>query len=371
MSQATYSVYLADPFGVRLAVLDSWTSLVYSRAVNAPSLLTLEMPAAELDWRWLRRDLRLEVWRSLDGGPEYLDTETVWLLRGRRTWQTKQRTTMLQLRAKPAICLLDRRIIAAAAGSAQSQKTGAADNVLKAFVREQLGASAISVARRWDALLAVASDTGLAPTTYKAAAWRNLLKTLQEVALASTTSGTPLFFDVISPYAGALEFRTYVQTRGIDHSFSGIRPVVVSPERDNLVEPSIDEDWNDEATYIYAAGQGQDDLRLIVPASDTARIGASPFGRIERFVNASQAETSALLQQEANAALRDARPRRNFAGKLQDTEGTRYGRDWAWGDRIMAEYNGEQWTCRVDAIQVSVKDGRETISAALRAEDIG
>ncbi len=74
------------------------------------------------------------------------------------------------------------------------------------------------------------------------------------------------------------------------------------------------------------------------------------------------------LTGEANAAVRNGRPRTIFRGKLLDTQDTRYGVHWAWGDFVTAQYQGYQIDCRVDAVTVTVKpgDSYETVEALLR-----
>jgi hypothetical protein len=276
---------------------------------------------------------------------------------------------MVQLRAKSANCLLERRVVPAVKTSSQASKTAAADNLMKAIVREQLGASATDATRSLASYLTVQADLSLGPSITKTFSYRKVDKTIQELALAATTAGTPVFFDIVSPSQGALEFRTYVQQRGTDHSRTGLNPVTVSPERESLEEPMIDEDWDDEVTSIYGLGAGQEELRLVANSRDAARVGLSPFGLIEDVINASQADSTALLTAEINSALRDGRPRRTFSGRLVDTPAMQYGRDWRWGDRLTAAYGGEEYTCRVDAVQVKIAKGVETISAALRLED--
>jgi hypothetical protein len=366
---ATYSVTLTSPFGdARLAEISDFLSLTYSPIVNGIGKLTLTLDADMVPWDYLQRDMRIGVWRSLDGGPQYLDCDKLWLLRRRRRAIQADRRRIVTLEARCMNDVLRRRIVAYAAASSQAAKTATADNMMKAIMRENLGSSATDTARSLATYLAVQADQGLGPSLTKAFSRREVLKTLQEISMQATTAGTPIYFDIVAAGTGALEFQTFLNQRGTDHSTTGIRQVVVSPERDNLADATQEDDWADEATYIYAGGQGQEANRQIATASDTARIGASPWNRIERFVNATQAGTTASLQAEADQALRDGRPFSPFAGTLVDTEGTRYGRDWAFGDKIVAEFEGSSFACKVDALRVAVLDGEETITASLRAE---
>ena len=78
---ASYSIYLCDPGGTRIADAGNFISLQYSRVVNDVSTLTLELPST-FNTQLIRiPDGRIEVWRRIDGGVEYLDTGITWLIK--------------------------------------------------------------------------------------------------------------------------------------------------------------------------------------------------------------------------------------------------------------------------------------------------
>lgn len=353
-----YQLWFANPQGQRLSTLCDWSSVTYTLAVNTPTMLTLDLPASALQWSWIQRDSQLEVWRNGRLVP------TLWFVRGRRTWTDTQGRKFIRLTAQSALGLLDRRIIAYRASSSQAQKTALTDNLMKAIVRENFGNLATDTARQTS--LVVDGNTGQGTSVTKAFAWRNVLKTLQELSQASMTA-TPIFFDV-TWNGETLTFQTFKNLRGTDHSADSAYPVEVSLERGNLTEPLLDEDWSNETSVIYAGGAGQEDLRLLTTASNSVLISASPWGRSEDFVNASQCETAAALQSEATAKLRQARGKVIFTGQLQDTDQCRYGQHWDFGDQLAVSYDGASFTCRVDAVQVNVSNGKEIIKAALRGE---
>lgn len=368
----TYTVYLGTPFGVRQVVLP-FLELSYTLAVNTVGALSIVL-SQEIDPALFVRDAQIEVWRSVDGGTEYLDGGKVWLLRRveRPIGSNGQRTSTLN-----AVCcndLLRRREIAYDAGTAYTTKTGAADNLIKALARENLGALVdsnrdTSTYANISALLAIDSNVSQGATISIAATRDNLLSACQKIAQASATAGTYLAFDI--SWTGAiLNLSTYTQQRGADHrSPNGLNPVILSPDFGNLSDIVVTDDYTDEATITIAGGQGTGSSRTIATATDITRTTASPFGGVERFVQANTTEDATTLADVADAALRNGRPRRNVAGRIQETTGTRYGRDWGWGDQVTVQVDTISANARIDAVTVSVKGGVETIDAAIRIDD--
>jgi len=57
-----------------------------------------------------------------------------------------------------------------------------------------------------------------------------------------------------------------------------------------------------------------------------------------------------------------------FQGKIRETPGCLYGRDWAFGDKVTATYMGLNFDCIILAVQVTVDgSGKETLDARLEA----
>ncbi len=365
----SYSIYVDDAFGNRLADASNFTKLVYARTVNDVGSLTLTLPP-DFNTNMLRfPDGRIEVWRRIDGGREYLDTDTVWLLKQCKKTLTSDGQQNIVVTAKSPLCLLREpgRFVNYAAGSAQAQYAAApADNQIKQIARENIGSSA-TTARNLSAYVTIGPNLGLGASVAKSFAWRDCLKVMQEFANASTQAGTYVAFDITAPDPYSLSFQTYIGQRGNDHRFpGGINPVILSPDFGNLGECELTEDWTDEVTYALAGGQGEGSLRLTASAQDDARIGASPFGLREMFVDATQYTTTTGLASEAQAVVRAGRPRTIFTGRIIETADTRYGVEWGWGDYVTAIAFGQSYDCRIDAVEVTVENGKESINAWLR-----
>ena len=329
--------------------LAGFVALDSQRSVNTIGITTLTLAADTIPWSFFSRDTRLEHWRAAGTGALALETETLWLLRRRRKLRDLNGARTVELRFHDLNDLLNIRDIAYPASSAQSAKSGPADDLMKALVRENLGALAIDANRSLE-LLTVAPDLSQAPTVELRFARRRLLSVLLDLAAVSTRKGTPLFFDLV--WTGeSIEFRTYTQTRGIDRSAS----VVLSPEFDNLATVELEDDWSDEATVIYAVGRGLLDLRAVEQAQDAGRIGQSPFGWRERTIDARDLVTNTALQARAEAALHAGVPLHQFAGVVKDNGD--YGVRWRFGDIVRSEYEGEVQACRIDGRRIQIQQG--------------
>jgi hypothetical protein len=372
MADLGYYIDVATPQGVRIAQMDNFLALNYARTVNDYGVMTLDLDP-NTDRSLFRKHGRLGIWRHPSGGGLGLEFDTVWLVNDVYRVLKSNGERLLRIEAQSALWLITEpgRIVAYAAGSAQADKTATdADNMIKAFVRENMGALATDTARDWTAYVTVAADESLGTHVDKACSRRALLTVCQEIADQSQQLGYPLYFDIICPTYGTLEFRTWINQRGADRRAGSANPLILSPEMGAISEGEYHVSYKSEASFVYAGGQGEEALREIATASDTARIGSSPFGRREYFRDARQGATGDSLTAEAAAALYERRPRRLFSGSLTDTEQVKYGRDWRWGDRITAQDFGEQFDCEISAVKVSVSNGRETVQAALRAEEI-
>lgn len=358
---STVQVYLTTDLGVRIALLDQFMELEYTRVVNDIGTLRGTWSQQIFDPAWLHEDYRVEVWRAaLAGGPKRLDT--VGLL---RYWNPKTTGMVgtVEIVAPDYNEILARRIVAYADGSAQADKTDEADDFMKEIVRDNMGADCVDTARdltTWG--LSVVADEALGPSVEKKFSRRVVLDAIRELAETATTNGTPVYFELAPLTSTTCEFRTWINQPGVDRTAD----VLVGLEYGNLKDPSYEYDAMDELTYIYAGGQGEGAGRNIQAASDTARIGASAINRREGWADASVADTDAGVQTEADAALEAGKPRRFLGGTLVETPGCLYGRDWYFGDRVTAVYGGQQYACLVKAVTVRITstDG-EQITADL------
>jgi hypothetical protein len=188
-----------------------------------------------------------------------------------------------------------------------------------------------------------------------------------EITVSAALAGTYTGYE-IRTISGALTFIVYLDQRGVDRTISSGNALVFSPGNRNLVNIDLDEDWSEEATFVYAGGQGEGASRVIEDASNTTAIGESVIGRAERFRDARNSEDTTQVQDEADDALYAARSVQRFSGSAQDTVGCIYGIHYRWGDRVTAQILDQQFDCRVDPVHVTIDRSRgEALDIRLEA----
>jgi hypothetical protein len=361
---SSYEIWLLDPLGNPLDIIDEWLYLRYDRAINNIGALELGLDGSYANPDFIKEDGRVVVWRN-----GAIETETTWFIRRVIKTLETDGTLTISIAAFSANELLARRIVAYDAGTTYADKSDQADDMMKAVIRENFGSSASNANRNAAAYFSVEADVSLGPSMAKSFGWNNVMDVMQDISLTTISSGSSVYFDVVSPTYSTVEFRTYRGQRGIDHTFpNGTPPVVFSPERGNLVSVIRSFDWTNEISYVYAGGQGFSQFRYISTASSSDRIGVGPFNRREMFLNATQEGTATAVDSAALAALRENRGQRVFHGEIVSIPGaTEYGVHWNFGDLVTVEFENEMINCSIDALQIEVEAGKETIKASLRA----
>lgn len=358
---------LADNLGNHLIEIANYHSFTYvlNCSPGQVGVLELELPRS-FNTNLLMRDGRIAPMRSINGRAPYNDNGAQYTIETLR-----YRSTYTFLRAYHMTGLLDRRIIAYAAGSSYAQKAAAAaDDQLKTFWKENAGASISSADRDGvetqadiSTYVSTQANLGAGASVAKAAARRRLLAVAQELCEASTTAGTYMTFEIIAPSESTLELRTYTTQRGVDRRASSGSPVILREQAGVLENAQLEIDWHDEKTFVVAGGQGEGTDRLIATALDTTRMGVSPFGRIETFADMSNVADSASLQDEADTGLRYGRPIIAFTGDLIETPALTRGIHFDLGDMLTAEdpQTHQQHDVRLDRVSVS-SDGPSAIA---------
>ena len=285
-----YTLWVTDPVGNRLGLLSDPLSIDITRSVNNVGALSVVL-RGDYPSTYLAEDNRIEVWRSLDGRPPSLVTNTSWFLR-RFEKRTSKGQRTYTLGAVSALELTKRRIVAYNSDDTQSNKNGPADDVLKSIVRENLSYLSADSSRSWDGLLSIAGNLSQGPNTVQSISRKEVFGVLQDVSQAAAAAGTPVFFD-ITGYGTNLMFQTWVGIRGIDHTFpySNV-PVVLSPQMGNLDDCSVAHDYSDEVTAVYAAGSGTTGSRHVIGVTDPKSYDASPFNPREKFITNTQATSA-------------------------------------------------------------------------------
>lgn len=364
MTRRRHTIQLYGPFGRYLADLP-FAAVSYTLAERQVGELVLTLPPdLRAPYDLFARDSVLLVTRDAGAGPT---TSQPWLVRRRRLARGADGSISLQVRARHPNDLLRRRIVAYAAGAAEAAKSGAADDLIKAVARENL-ASPADAARAMTGFT-VAGDVGAAPSVSKAFARQNVLSVMQSLCLMSAEAGVYLGFEVQATAVGGYLLATYTGQRGTDRRLSSGRYLPIGPDA-GIGAYSVEDDWAEEATVVYAGGRGVEELREVASVEDAAAAAASPVGRAERWREATMVALgdAAGLQDEAEAALYAAQARVRFEGQAQDAPGAIYGRDYGWGDLLTVTAEGRTFDCRVDPVRISEDDRGESRDIRLTSE---
>jgi hypothetical protein len=356
-----YEIVLSLITGERLATVDNFVSLNYSKVANDLGSFSVALPS-NFDVSLLDKDRVISVWRKPVGGAQALDFRGLILQIFER--EEANGAYMPVVYGASLNHLLKRRIVAYAAQTTYTDKTGSADDVMKAVVRENLGALATDSDRIISSNnFSVQADLSLGPSQTRAFAWRNVLTVLRDFSQQSRTNGDEIFFDVKPVTDSQFEFRTYQQQPGSDLR----EKLTFSREFGNLGWAQYDRNWRDFANLVYGLGDGDGISRAYIQAYVTT---AEPAGsdRIEATHDArNEGGTSGLISATA-AAMQDVRAVKHFQGEALSVPGSIYGLDWNFGDYVTASFRGRQFECIIRAIAVRLNQSRsEDISALLEA----
>lgn len=360
-----YELYLQSPAGIGLGTLSQVVRCQYARGQNVAGEMTLTVPAGHYPSSLFQPYGRILVQRQIGRGLPYIDFNTPWFILNGPTYSLDASgLELMTFECMDALGLiLSSRNIVYNEYNEFTDKLGAADDLMKAIIRENYGSLALETARDISSALAVQEDVAAAPVLHiDGLAHKQVLDALTEISNASANDDTPVWlgFDIefSDQIAGLLEFRTYPNQRGVDHRFPGGNPpVLLSAEAGNLSNITVSTEHKEAASVVYAGGPGVGDIRAVISVEDAAILALSPFARREKWVDASSVTDPDALENLANAELRNARPRVFMEAELVETGTTLRGIHWDFGDFLTAYYRDLTFEVRVDKVAVSLEPG--------------
>ena len=363
-----YEVIVKTDKGETLFVLTQFAELTAGRMDR--SIMPLELVLPQDDELYpvgtFTKDMIFELYRE-QNQTMVLDGETCYFLRNIRYFRDGTKD-MIYLKAYDANYILDGREVEYNAGSAQASKTGVACDVMKAVIRENFTAATDTTRNLSASYFTVDGDDGFGATVTKAFSRQYVYSTIQNLCNQSREAGTWVTFDVV--YSGSLPlvFKTYKDQRGSDITDQ----LLLSDEAGNIANPDLDFDWTGEYTACYVAGKGEESTRKVGSATNAERLNESIWSRREYITENFQLAVEASLDAEAAAYLDKFSPRVVFTGEIVETEGTQYGINWNYGDKVRSKYLGYEFDCRVLGYSIEYKnDGGKTtdrVTAVIRGE---
>jgi len=373
-NQAQYSLWLKNPQGQLLKIIDDFTFLELVRATNEVGSLKVVAEKSTIPTEFIQPDSIIEVWRKITGTKRaYLEGETQFRIRKIREISS-QGGISLEIVALDTIELMNRAIVAYPAGSAHTSKSDVAGTVIYEFIYENMDIVGAADADRWEAggyaatVFRLAPDMGFGEAiNSRDAIGKSVLAVCQDAARQSKELGTYIYFDIVVIAGNLLEFRIYNGQRGIDRGSGSGQEIVLSEAAGTLKNTEKTNDYTNQISVAYALGAGQQDVRLIGIADDAALIALYPFGRIEKSYDARQTIIQASLNNIAQETLDKYQRKTIINGNLADS-GLRYGVDYGFGDRIQIGFQSETYTARINGIKITLNEGREEIRTALEVE---
>ena len=374
-----YELWYADALGNRIEPITHINIPEYVKTVGGLGFLNVAIPFdRSKTYAGQNPDRRIHLYRQPINGA--LELELICFCRRFRYATNSVGLTSQSISGFDQSELLARRIVAYYANETQTTKTAEADDMMKEVVDENMGSSsatdydgnAVTGRDITSDGFSIAGDLTDGPSLTKSFAWRNVLSVLQSLQASSKALGTEVYFGIVPNSPTSLIFETKTGQWGADRSItSGINPIVFSLEWGNLVNPSMEFDYTQEASLVYAGGTGKGSNRVIQEDENTESTGLSPFSRREKFTSNNTANPDSVKALAEDEIAR-RRPIRTVTGTLISTPSAPYGGNgWNIGDLVTVNYLDVQFDTMVKSVSVRMNQrGKETITAKIEDQSL-
>lgn len=336
----------------------------YSLALNDVGLIAFSISADDAFAEQFELDDIIEVYRT-DPTSDNLTREESYFLRSTQRFRQND-DEIIVIGGMSLNHLLARRVIdpdddPLEAGG-YSTKGGAADVVLRDYIREQAGD--LASAERQFPNLSVLPVIGNAPNAGARLRYENLL------AIAKTFSERgQIDFQIRRVQANFLE--CFIGIIGSDKTkttnYPAVPYVLLTPMRGNLSDPNLILDRTNEQNFLYALGQGQGENRIVLELSGEG-VTDSPYNRIEFTQDVRNAEKDSPVQllTQASQALKEKRVQREFSFKPTGVEaGNVYRVDWVLGDKVTIQWGDVTQDLRITGIDFTLTPDGEDIQVTV------
>lgn len=362
---ARYEIWHTDDAGNRLELLNTTIGFDYTLVDGDIGWINVPMPYdASRIYNNPQVDQRIHIYRAPEGGS--LQLVAVGFLRRWGKLTSGSGLSTMQLAGGDPNELLKRRVVAYYNRTNYSIKDGPADDVMKAYMRENFGSLATDTARSMAGLgVSIQADLSQGPTIEVSAAYENVISVLQEIQQTTRANGDEVFFRMRASSPTAFVFETKTGQSGNDRSFGGNNPLYFGAQFGNISNAHLETLRDTEENYIYAGGEGEGVLQNIQTAFDATAVAASRWNRREGYVGATQADTVAKVEDAAAAQVTARRYQERFTADLIPAPIAPFGgTGWWLGDRITVSHLGRQIDAIIRMVRVAVNgSGLESVSA--------
>jgi len=373
---ARYQVAFYEPTGrlVYIHTLTAVDQMAYTRRLNGVGAFMMSLPRALRQPVMLRKDALAQVYRSDPVTGQMREDGTYFL---RSAEHVPGAYDGLVIGGVSAEHLFKRRVYnpdddPKVAGGF-STKSGPAVTVMREVVTEQMISPASNPERAFPglSLASIGEDTSPNYPFRREIGQQNVLDVLSDIAKA-TRLDFWLAFDGVDTVGGYPRFVFHAGRRGTDrskHSHPAGPYVYLTPSSGNLVEPQLTLDSTEEANAVYVLGKGANGNRLVYQQERSSAVVESPFNRVERAVESSEADTIDELLAAAETALAEGAPQVTFSFvPLVTAAGAIYQLDWRLGDVVTVGAYGYEMDARVTAVTVTLTGAGETIEVETERE---
>lgn len=366
-----YRVRVKDQAGLTLAETTHFRRLEFKHEVDEPGYFTFELGADHPAANLFVTDGQIEVLRQDPEANLPWYTEFEGLHRNLVRMLTDNGDRAVTSTGPGFLDLLEGRIVAWLQGTPQALKNGPAETVLKQLVNENAGPGATAAAGRartgTRVGLTIQADMAGGPNWQGDLAYTSLLEALGKVANA-----TGWRFDLIRTGPITWEFRTYEGQRGEDRTKVGLVPpiptngagnvpVVFAPEFGTVRNVTYGFDRTSERTVAIMLGRGEGanrDVAVVTAAAATD----SPWNDREVMRNASNQMDAAALTLLGAGVLEETAAKETMDFSTIQIRGLLYGRDYSWGDKVVARFEGIEQDKEILAVQIVVDQMGEAIT---------
>lgn len=361
-----YDIYFFNHEGTRILLLTRYEYLEFAQRLNDSwnhtirieygpeddDLLFFRGDPDDPDAVSLERDFIIEIYRT-----DPITEITT------RVYEGFHRTLVDQVKLNGVVVLtmygtgytqlLKRRIIIPPEGEEHSTKNGPAETVIKNFVDEQ-AVNPVDTNREISGL-SIEADGGAGNTAEYSARYTNLYTAVKR----SSEQGEVDFGVVRNDAVGTfiLEVRELWELDRRVGNADGNAPTIFDITLNNMLIPIFSKRGSNEVNHVYVGGQGQGIDRAIQEEENAVAKAASPWNRHEAFVDARSEENTDGLTTRGQAYLEENRYTEELSFNIEQTEGTRWIRDWGLGSLVTAKYGGNIFSKKIVEAKVVVSAG--------------
>lgn len=324
---------------------------------NDVGALTLQYP----DAREPSKDDRIYIYYRPYGGFTQLLGRGCWFVRKRKVIYSRT-GVRAEISALHCNVLLRRRIVIADAGTADADKDGFADDLIKQYCQDAFGTSAITARKMPFITIEPNSSDGI--YVEKAASHECIIDVAKSLANTSAQQGIYLGFAVEAVSETAFVLRTSSLCMGANK----LDRLKLTLSNGSLSEVSIEDDWSNEDTVAYVGGDGQGTDMAVEVVEDPELSLESLYGVSEVFVSAQEAgSNSTRLQAAGYSHLRSVKNLMRVEGTIVNSPDFAFGLDYDWGDLAMAGEGSRIAQCRLDQATVTVSNNDVKVDVRVKS----